>query len=274
MSLNPQNKRIGLIGCGAIGSALARRAKERSKGRAYVAFLNDRDPAKACALAKTLFPRPEVLELPKLIATSDIVIEAASAAASAEIARAVLEAGKHVLIMSVGGLIEKAGELFEKEQGPGRLYIPSGAIGGLDAFRAVRHERIDEAVLKTSKPPKALAGAAYLKEKGIDLSRIAGPQLIFSGSVPEAVKYFPQNINVAAAAALALGSIELLRVEIYCDPGLSRNVHEISASGSFGRICFTAENVPSEDNPKTSQLAILSALATLEQMLGAVQIGS
>ena len=275
MPSKPQNKRIGLIGCGAIGSALARKAKERSNGRAYVAYLNDKDSAKAEALAKVLSPRPEILESEKLIATSDIVIEAASASISADIARAALKAGKHVLIMSVGGLIDAA-DLFqtEKNSGAGRLYIPSGAIGGLDAFRAVRHERIDEAVLKTSKPPKALAGAAYLKEKGIDLGRIQSPQLIFSGSVSEAVKYFPQNINVAAAAALALGNIDRLRVEIYCDPALNRNVHEVSATGSFGRISFTAENVPSEDNPKTSRLAILSALSTLEQMLDAVHIGS
>ncbi len=273
MPSNPQNKHIGLIGCGAIGSALARRVPQRSPGRAHVASLNDRDPVKAEALAETLSPRPEVLELPKLIAASDIVIEAASATVSAEIARAALKAGKDVLIMSVGGLIG-AGDLFQTERSAGRLYIPSGAIGGLDAFRAIRHERIDEAVLKTSKPPKALAGAAYLKEKGIDLGRIETSTLIFSGSVPEAVQYFPQNINVAAAAALALGNIDRLRVEIYCDPKLRRNVHEISASGSFGRISFTAENVPSEDNPKTSQLAILSALATIEQMLGAVNIGS
>ncbi|MBI4430240.1 MAG: DUF108 domain-containing protein [Candidatus Omnitrophica bacterium] len=267
-------KRIGLLGCGAIGSALAKKINDRFSSRAYVAFLNDLDAGKVLSLAAILTPRPEMVDFKNLIAGSDIIIEAASASVSAKTAQAGLESGKDVLILSVGGLILSGLETFSAMNGPGRLFIPSGAVGGLDVLRAIRGEPIDEVVLKTRKPPKALAGAPYLEEKGIDLNRIRGPQMIFSGSVSNAVKYFPQNINVAAALAFALGSSEKLRVEIHCDPSLSRNVHEITASGAFGRIHFSAENVPSEDNPKTSRLAVLSALATLEQILGPLCVGT
>ena len=269
-----KSKRIGLIGCGAIGGTLARKVRERTSGRAHVAFLHDHDSLKAEILAKSILPHPAVTDLLKLISSSDIIIEAASAAISAKVARLALEAGKDVLIMSVGGLIEHSTTLLSGNKRHGRLFIPSGAIGGLDALRAIRLERIDDAVLRTFKPPKALAGAPYFEEKGIDIGKIRGPQMVFSGSVKMAVKYFPQNINVAAALALALGSTEKLRVEIHCDPSLSRNIHEINVSGSFGRISFTAENVPSAENPKTSQLAVLSALSSLEHMLNPVSIGS
>jgi aspartate dehydrogenase len=44
-------------------------------------------------------------------------------------------------------------------------------------------------------------------------------------------------------------------------------VHEIQAVGDFGRFRIVLENVPSPSNPRTSRLAALSALATLEEIL-------
>jgi aspartate dehydrogenase len=42
------------------------------------------------------------------------------------------------------------------------------------------------------------------------------------------------------------------------------NTHEITAVGPFGRITTKTENKICPDNPKTSYLAVLSAIATLK----------
>ena len=53
------------------------------------------------------------------------------------------------------------------------------------------------------------------------------------------------------------------------------NVHEIEVEGDFGRLLTRTENVPSPDNPKTSFLAALSAVATLRQVLDdSIRIGT
>ena len=44
------------------------------------------------------------------------------------------------------------------------------------------------------------------------------------------------------------------------------NTHYIESKGSFGKITTTVENVPDSTNPKTSRLAVLSAIETLRSI--------
>ena len=50
------------------------------------------------------------------------------------------------------------------------------------------------------------------------------------------------------------------------DPNTKKNTHQILAEGKFGKITTTIENVPDPNNPKTSRLAILSAIETLRSI--------
>ena len=86
---------------------------------------------------------------------------------------------------------------------------------------------------------------------------------IFEGTAQEAVQLFPANINVAALLSLAgLGSLNT-KVRIVADPNTDKNTHEIVAQGKFGKFSIKVENMPSTNNPKTSRLAILSAIECL-----------
>jgi aspartate dehydrogenase len=134
--------------------------------------------------------------------------------------------------------------------------------------------RIDSVTLTTRKPPRGLEGAPYLKERGIDVSAIKDETMIFEGSAEDAVKGFPQNVNVAAVLSLAgLGASRTL-VRIMTAPDCAVNSHEIEVKGEFGRLLARTENVPSKTNPKTSALAIFSAIATLERIANSVKIGT
>ena len=86
---------------------------------------------------------------------------------------------------------------------------------------------------------------------------------------------FPKNINVAALLSLAgLGS-EKTKVQIVADPSTDKNTHEIHAEGKFGKMSFKIENIPDENNPKTSRLAMLSAIQRLRQICSDdIQIGT
>jgi aspartate dehydrogenase len=154
------------------------------------------------------------------------------------------------------------------------MLLPSGAIAGLDAIKAAHMAGITRATLITTKPPQGFKDNPFLIRRGIDLSRIKKETLLFNGSVNDAVKRFPQNINVAAALALAVGDARKVRVKIVVSPGLRRNTHEVVIESASGRIMTKVENEPCPDNPKTSYLAVLSAIAALKQFAGSVRIGS
>lgn len=267
--------KVGIIGCGAIGTSLAKIIEGRLSEKFCVVAVCDAQTAKAQALLR-ICPRARALaDARRLIAVSDLVIEASSASVSYRFARQALSAGKSILVMSIGGILGKEKGLFAISRNTGaRFLLPSGAICGLDGIRALSAVGISSVTLNTSKPPKALAGAAFFKTHKVDLAAIRKKTLIFSGYAAQAVRFFPQNINVVALLQLAAGPRVKVKVQILADPALGRNVHEIDVESKAARLKISCENTASPDNPKTSYLAILSAAASLAGFSDAVRIGS
>lgn len=122
-------------------------------------------------------------------------------------------------------------------------------------------------ILTSRKPVAALRGAKYVTDRGIDLDRLKEETVLFEGPPEEACRAFPATSNVAASLRLAAGRSTEIRVRVIAVPGGTENVHEIQAVGDFGRFRIVLENVPSPSNPRTSRLAALSAVATLEEIL-------
>ena len=86
---------------------------------------------------------------------------------------------------------------------------------------------------------------------------------------------FPKNINVSALLSIAGVGPQGTRVKIIAVPGLAVNIHEVEVEGNFGKLMTRTENMPFPENPKTSFLAALSAVATLKQPLDeAIRIGT
>lgn len=265
--------RFGVIGCGAIGSQIAR-AIDRGIIPGKLVALCDLDREKTKNLLSSLKSKPEVTNLKRLVQIVDFVIEAAHPDAVKKISAEVFQAKKNLLIMSIGGLLKNPEILVQAQRKGINLYLPSGAIAGIDALKAANLGKISSVTLTTSKPPQALFGAPYLSKKKINLSRIKKKRIIFSGNAEEAIKSFPANINVAGLVSLAGIGAKKTKVKIVVDPKLKRNIHEVVIQGDFGKITTRAENLPSPVNPKTSQLAILSAIATLKRVTDTVRIGT
>jgi aspartate dehydrogenase len=270
----------GLIGCGTIGTILSRSIDEGKAGNVRLVIVYDAYQEKAERLAQMLSNKPKVAKtFSELIGDQDVhlVLEASSQSALKEYAVRVLEAGKDLMAMSVGALVdpkllaEVRAALLKTGR---RLWIPSGAIAGLDGVKAAIVANVEAITLTTRKPPIGFAGAPGVVERGIDLSKIRSPTVLYSGSAVEACRLFPANVNVAAALSLAGIGADRTIVRIIADPNIDVNVHEIEVRGDCGVMRLRVENVPSPENPKTSYLAVLSAVATLKRITAEVQVGT
>lgn len=272
-------KRVGLVGCGTIGSHLAMAVDSGKVPNAEILSLFDTVESTAQQLKSRMQTAPRVYSEFGDFLDSEVglVAEAASQKAVRDLARSILEAGKDLMIMSVGALADNDlfSELLQIASEKGcRIYIPTGAIAGIDAIRSVRH-LIESIVLTTTKNPMALAGAPFFETSNIKLDQISTRTVIYEGPASEAVKAFPANVNVAAVLGLAGIGAERTIVRIVADPSAQTNRHEIRAVGSFGEILISVNNVPSPGNPKTSFLAVLSAIECLRSICSdGIRIGS
>ena len=192
----------------------------------------------------------------------DLVIEAASQAAVRIHAPTVVERGVNMMIMSVGALVDDdfRNSVFEKaSKTEACIYIPSGAVCGVDGLRAARVDEVSYVELITTKAPRSLEDIPYVLEKGIIVDDLKEKTIIYSGTAREAVKLFPKNINVAATVSLFGIGFDETKVTIAVDPATTSNSHELIYRGAFGETICHTYNVPAPENPRTSYLAALSA---------------
>ncbi len=275
MMIKKRKHKIGIVGCGAIGSRIAKSINNELKNTCILSGLYDIDTQKAQKLAKTLSAKSTVkISLNALIKSCDLVVEAVKAPKTHNIISAALHAKKNVLAMSVGKLLNETGLFKLAEKNHCTILLPSGAVSGLDAVKAASLAGISSITLTTRKPPSGFSRSPHITAKGINLDKIDCETVIYDGGVDKAVELFPENINVAATLALACGAKNKLRVRIITAPDFKRNSHEIDVIGDFGRMVTRTENVVCPDNPKTSYLAVLSAIQTLKQFFSVVKIGT
>lgn len=269
--------KLGIVGCGAIGSSLGKIIIKDFSDQITLSSLFDINISKAQQLSHLL--RGDfslaVNSFRELIRKSQFIIEAASSNSSRHIARRALEAGCNIMVMSVGGIIGHVDKLVKLARSHQVcLYIPSGAISGLDGLKAARLINLREVTLTTIKNPLAFRGVKYLEEKGINLEGLRNDKILYFGPAKEAVRLFPQNINVAAVLSLAGVGADRTQVKIVASPRAKKNIHEVRIDSTAGTIFTRTENILHPENPKTSYLAVLSAVATLKQILSPIKIGT
>lgn len=249
---------IGLLGCGNIGHIIG-----KFRGNWKIVALYDKIADRAEELVREAGGISYRSFDDFIRADFDLVVEAASVQAVRMYAETILRHKKNLVIMSVGALSDPSfrNELVSVAEGEGRrIYIPSGAICGLDNLKVGRISPVSRLLLRTTKSPSSLGIPAGERT------------LIFRGKANECIKEFPRNVNVSVALSLACGRDA--DVELFVDPRVERNVHEIFAEGDFGDIYIRVSNLPSPDNPATSYLAALSILSLLNQMDDPLVIGA
>jgi aspartate dehydrogenase len=231
-------------------------------------------------LVNGLKKKPKIArEADDLISDSkiQIVIEAASPDAVKQYSVRLLSENKDLMVMSAAALIDEKlfAEISSIAKKKGRkVYVPSGAIVGLDNIKSAAIGKIDEVTLTTRKPPQSFEGAPLVEKNHIDLYSLKKPLVLYEGSAKEAVKLFPQNVNVSATLSLAGIGPEKTKVRIITDPATKVISHEIHVKGDFGEFETKTINRPFPTNPKTSFIAALSAIATLKKISENIIIGT
>ena len=254
--------KLGIIGCGAIGSDVAKAADSMKEiEKIYIFDIDKKSEERLDNVTK----KSERKNVKDFLNKVDVIFEAASQEAVKEYATDILKAGKDIVIMSVGILFDdKFRNNLEKiaKEKKCKIYLPSGAVCGIDGILSASVDTIDEVTLVTTKPPQSL-------KKEFNKRTI-----VYKGNAREAVKKFPRNINVAANLSLAGVGLDKTKVEIVADPVATRISHKILAHGKFGRLRAEVENMPNPRNPGSSYMASLSAIATLKRIINPFQIGA
>ncbi|UCE37952.1 MAG: aspartate dehydrogenase [Thermoplasmata archaeon] len=265
---------IGIIGCGAIGSTLAKAAEDMEEVSEI--YLFDKSHVCSRVLEDKLSKVISILTFEELVAKSDFIIEAASQEAVSLFCKKILEKGKDLMIMSVGALVDD--DLREDlkttaKKHDCKIFLPTGALSGVDGLASAAVFGIEEVILTTRKPPSAFSDVEFIKKEGIDLENLSSPKILFEGTAKEAVKLFPKNVNVAATVSLAGMGFERTKVKIIADPSTEQNHHQITVKGEFGSMNSEVDNLPFERNPKTSKIAAASAIAAMKKIVSTYWVG-
>jgi len=266
-------QRVAIAGFGAIGKVVAQHLDQGIQGL-ELAAVSARDAARSEAAMAGFARKVPVVPLSRLGEHAEIVVECAPAAVLRDILEPALALGRSVIVLSCGALLENPDLIDLARRQGGRILVPTGALLALDAVQAAAVGDIATVHMITRKPPNGLAGAPYLVEHEIGVDGLNAPKRVFSGTAREAARGFPANVNVAAALAMAGIGPDRTTIEIWADPGVSRNMHRIEVEADAARFAFEIENVPSLENPRTGKMTALSVVALLRKITAPLAIGT
>jgi len=250
---------IAIIGCGAIGEAVAGYLADRDDVEIAVAIVN---PGSNSRAREVFGPDVEIASsFDEVSSQVDLAVDCAGHAALRQHGEAILSKGVSLITVSSGALADS--DLHDKllvaaRRGGTQLRVVSGAIGALDALSAGSIGTLTRVTYRGRKPPQGWRGSPA--ETKLDLDTLSEPAVHFSGSARNAALEYPKNANVAASVALAGLGLDATTVELVADPGVTRNVHEILAEGDFGRFEFRIEGDSLPDNPRSSAITAMSVV--------------
>jgi aspartate dehydrogenase len=266
--------KLAIAGLGTIGYAVAQRVEAGSLEGFTLTAVATRDHAKARTRLAHFRSQPRLVQLSELAAHADVVLECVPAQCFTKVAGPCIEQGRIFMPLSVGQLLDNMHLIDRARQTGARIIVPSGALAGLDAVRAIGEGSVESIRIITRKPPKGLAGAPFLVERGISLENLEQPLKVFEGSAREAIRGFPANVNVAVALSLAGIGPDRTLIEIWADPNVQRNTHSVVAKSDVADLHVTIENVPSLENPATGRITALAAVAALRRLTAPLVVGT
>ena len=265
--------KVGIAGLGTIGLVVARAIDEGIEELELIGVtVRDADKARS-RMVEFENPAP-IMNAQELAEAADIIVECVPKEAFREIAEPALKAGRLFITVSGAGILANPDIVDLAKENKARIILATGALLGLDAVRAAAEGTIHDVQMVTRKPPNALKGAPHLVANNISVDGLNEPKKVFEGSAREGAAGFPANVNVAAALGLAGIGADETKLEIWADPGLTRNTHTIRVDADSARFELTIENVQSEENPGTGKITALSVIACLRGQVAPLRVGS
>lgn len=151
------------------------------------------------------------------------IVETASPSALRDFTLEALENGCSIVPLSIGAFADK--QFYEEVQKSAlkngvKVYIPAGAIGGLDVMRTMSLMGESKTTFSSDKNPRTLRYTKVYEEKMETEKKEA-----FNGSAVEAIALFPRMVNVSVAASLATVGPDNINVSINTIPGYIGDEH-------------------------------------------------
>ena len=235
--------------------------------------MTSRTAESAQAFLGTLPHPPPYLDLDSLIAAADLIVETAGGGVVPELARRTFAGGKDLLLISMGALLDHPDVIELAREKSCRLILPSGAMAGLDGIKGACEGQIDHVTITTRKPPKSIRNAPFVVNNRIDVDALTEETELFAGPVREAIRVFPDNVNVAACVSMAGIGADRTGIRILAVPGLERNSHTVEIEGEFGALTIIIANALSQ-NPSTGKLTVMSIIRTIKDLMDPFQVGT
>ena len=238
--------RVGLLGCGKIGSMLL--ADLQQSGKHQVTFIQDPFCGEKGEIPVTAAADAE------LLAQTDLVIETATASVLKEnIAQILVHCD--IMLFSVtafadDAFLKEVQELTEKYHH--KVYLPHGAILGVDGIADGR-ALITSVEITTTKNPKSLGREDEVRT------------VVYEGCTRGACEAYPRNVNVHATVALAGIGFDKTHSRIVSDPSVSTNTHVIKVEGEGIHFELTISSFST--GGVTGKYTPYSAVASMHKVL-------
>ncbi len=265
--------KIALIGYGAIAQMIVE-AHGRGELAATIGAVLVRETYLEATRAAFGAETAVVTDAPGVIAARpDLVVECAGQGSVEQYGPDLLAAGLDLMIIATGAFADAAIRArleAAAEAGGARMFLPAGAIAGIDGLGALSAGGLKSVTYTSTKPSHAWRGTPG--EKNFDLESLTEPTVLYEGPADQAARLYPKNANIAATVALAgMGFADTI-VRLVADPGAVINRGQIDAVGRFGHMTLEMRGQPMPDNPKTSAVTALSMIRAINNATARVVI--
>lgn len=236
--------------------------------RMRVAFLGDGHIARTASAMLATHP---IDLLPAIgrddaIGDVDLLVETATPQVVRVRLPAVIAGGQDVLLLSVGALAD-ARMRATLLDGPGRLFVCSGAIGGLDQVRALRLDGpLREVWIESRKLPATLI-QPWMDDDLTARLRAGDEEIVLADDLATVIAgLFPTSANVAASLAFAADAWGTARARVIADPTAIRTRHTLHAAGETGEVTVVVENEPSAARPRSSAIVARAVVRSVDDI--------
>jgi len=205
----------------------------------------------------------------------DYVLEGAGHNALFSYGPEILKNQSNLLITSTGALTDDV--FFQNlislsKKHNSKIIIPSAGIGALDILTASSYGKLDEVNITVRKNTEAWFGT--IAEDKFDLKTYDDNLVLFSGTVREGAKLYPQNVNISATVALSGLGLDKTNLKIISDSSIKTHIISVNAKGDFGEFNFEENVIPYEENQKTGKIVSLAIIKSIQNLSSNFVIGT
>jgi|TARA_B100001093_G_scaffold520032_1_gene612178 aspartate dehydrogenase len=262
---------IGLLGFGAINQKVYQHFSTINTDIKFKKILV-RDTKKYVNINNNL-----ITDIPSnfLKESFDYVLEGAGHEALFSYGPEILKNQSNLLITSTGALTDDVffqNLILVSKKYNKKVIIPSAGIGALDILTASSYGKLNKVNITVRKNTEAWFGT--IAETKFDLRKYDENLILFSGTVREGAKLYPQNVNISATVALSGLGLDQTKLKIISDSSIKTHIISVKAKGDFGEFTFEENVIPYEENQKTGKIVSLAIIKSIDNLNSNFVIGT